>query len=216
MTSTAAIPSDDLQTKLAIALGVPDSVTIEPYFAYIVNSAGGINVEDYLELFIFVLEHFESQQGRTIKSLIDHLIRDGFRDMFPDPNVGIPRNEQVEDTVMCIIGTWATMLSSFQRICRVRKVTAAYTIFSRTVQSPKSPYDENVTGLNSGSELLPGGKWDYRSDTVGGLTTTTMLPSNTNSAATTSSLQNLPIQSIGHSSPSPNGKLLHCGPSSRS
>jgi hypothetical protein len=213
MTSTAAIPSDDLRTKLAAALGVPDPATIEPYFAYIVNSAGGIHVEDYLELFIFVLENFGSQRGRTIQSLIDHLIIFGFRDMFPDPNAGVPRNEQVEDTVMCIIGTWAMMLSSFQRICRVRKVTAAYTISSSTVQSPKSPYDESVTGLISRSGLLPGGKWDYRSDTVSGLATTTMLSSNTHSTVTLSSLQNLPTQSIGHSSPSPNGRLLRCNPS---
>lgn len=213
MTSTAAIPSDALRTKLATALGVPDPATIEPYFAYIVNSAGGLPVEDYLELFIFVLDHFGSQRGRTIQSLIDHLVLHGFRDIFPDPNAGVPRNEQVEDTVMCIIGTWATMLSSFQRVCRVRKVTTAYTIFSSSVQSPKSPYDESVTGLVSGSELLPGGKWDYRNDTVSGLATTTMLPSNTNSTVTLSSMQNLPTQLVGHSSPSPNGRLLHCNPS---
>ena len=213
MTSTAAIPSDALRTKLSTALGVPDPATFEPYFAYIVNSAGGLPVEDYLELFIFVLDHFGSQRGRTIQSLIDHLVLHGFRDIFPDPNAGVPRNEQVEDTVMCIIGTWATMLSSFQRVCRVRKVTTAYIIFSSSVQSPKSPYDESVTGLIGGSELLPGGKWDYRNDTVSGLATTTMLPSNTNSTVALSSMQNLPIQLVGHSSPSPNGRLLHSNPS---
>ncbi|KAH7095661.1 hypothetical protein FB567DRAFT_35560 [Paraphoma chrysanthemicola] len=83
---------------------------------------------------------------------------------------------------MCILGTWTTMLSSFQHKNRSRRVVAAYSLFAdaTTVQPtplttqlttrpaspsvPILPYDNSVAGLITGCGLLPGGQWDYRSN----------------------------------------------------
>jgi hypothetical protein len=210
MSLKATTPSDELRTRLAHALGYhdyPASATAEPYLTYIVKSYGGEDVEDYLELFIAVVEHFKSGAAVTggndsIQALIDKLTLAGFRSVFVDTSAGdAMRRAHVEDIIMCIIGTWTTMLSSFQLKGRSRKVTAAYNIFANAVPSPKDPYEENVAGLILGSELCPGGQWDHRVD-IGNDTTSklVMLLSNATGATNQSSLQSL-MQSTGQLQP---------------
>lgn len=206
MSLKAITPFVELRTRLAHALGYrdyPANATAEPYLTYVVKSYGGEDVEDYLELFIAVIEHFKSRAAvaggnDSIQALIDKLTVAGFRSVFVDTSPGdAMRRAHVEDTIMCIIGTWTTMLSSFQLKCRSRKVTAAYNIFANAVPSPKDPYEENVAGLVLGSELCPGGQWDHRVD-IGNDTTSklVMLLSNATGAANQSSLQSL-MQSTG-------------------
>lgn len=184
--------SIDDRTRLAHALGFsdyPTNTTSEPYLNYILRQyAGSQSIEDYIDLFIEVLEHFEtglSANGAiaapTVQTLIDKFALSGFRDVFADTVAGDPRRrEHVEDTVMCIIGTWTTMLSSFQHKNRSRKVLAAYSMFADATTSQTAtpttlpamtptplslqtaPYDESVAGLITGSGLLPGGQWDHR------------------------------------------------------
>lgn len=165
-------PSGDSRTRLAHALGYydyPSNATAEPYLSYIDKGHHGEVLEDYRELFIAVIEHFDvpvkgSAGDDSIQALIDKFSLSGFRGVFKDTGAGDPmRREHVEDMVMCIIGTWTTMLSSFQHRCRSRKITAAYTMFSEGAP-PKNPYQENVAGLVLGSQLLPGGRWDHRMD----------------------------------------------------
>jgi hypothetical protein len=184
--------SVDDRIRLAHALGFsdyPTNTTAVPYLNYILEQyAGSETMEDYIGLFIQVLEHFRTGASanatptvHTVQTLVDKFALSGFRDVFADTVAGDPRRkEHVEDTVMCIIGTWTTMLSSFQHKNRSRKVVAAYGIFADATTSqaamptalpvtqppPNSvtiaPYDESVAGLIAGSGLLPGGQWDHR------------------------------------------------------
>jgi hypothetical protein len=150
--------------------------------------AGSETIEDYTELFIEVLEHFQpgaSANGTptapTVQTLIDKFALSAFRDIFTDTVAKDPRRkEHIEDTVMCIIEAWTTMLSSFHYKNRSRKVVAAYSIFADATTSQTAtpttltattptllsvttaPYDNSVAGLIAGSGLLPGGQWDHR------------------------------------------------------
>ncbi|OAG03833.1 uncharacterized protein CC84DRAFT_1197442 [Paraphaeosphaeria sporulosa] len=180
------------RVRLAHALGFndyPTNSTAEPYLNYIQKQyAGSETIEVYIDLFIEVIEHFRPgavANGTpivpTVRTLTEKYALSGFRDVFADTLAGDPRRkEHVEDTVMCIIGTWTMMLSSFQYKNRSRKVVAAYSIFtdatisqtttpitpSSTTSTPPSvvvaPYDNSVAGLIAGSGLLPGGQWDHR------------------------------------------------------
>jgi hypothetical protein len=174
----------DERTRLAQALGFrqPTNTSVEPYLDYILKQyAGSATTEQYAELFIEVVEHFRSgastNRAPTIQALLDKYSLQGFRNVFADTGPGDPtRKEHVEDTVMCICGTWAAMLSSFQHKSRSRKVVAAYSLFAAqltphgatpttaaTTQAMATvPYNETVSGLIAGSGLLPGGQWDYR------------------------------------------------------
>jgi hypothetical protein len=180
--------SAEHQTRLAHALGFsdyPTNTTGIPYLNYILRQCtGSETIEDYVELFIKILEHFRMVTSTnrtptpiTVQALMDKFTSSGFRNVFSDTVAGgSRRREQVEDTVMCVIGTWTTMLSSFQLKNRSRKVVAAYGIFADTTASQDSipirppslgaatiaPYDEDVAGLITGSGLLPGGEWDHR------------------------------------------------------
>jgi len=194
MSLSSSKSSVDDRTRLAHALGFseyPTNSTAEPYLNYILKQyAGSQTIEDYIELFIEVLEHFRpgavakgAPAAPTVQTLIEKFASTGFRDVFADTVAGDPRRkEHVEDTVMCIIGTWTTMLSSFQHKNRSRRVVAAYSLFAdatttqatpSTSQStttsaspsvPVLPYDNSVAGLVAGSGLLPGGQWDYRTN----------------------------------------------------
>lgn len=153
MSLKAATPSDDIRTRLAHTLGFheyPANATAEPNLTYITKSHGGADTEDYLELFIAVTEHFETQaaapgKDHSIRALIDKLVLTGFRGMFMDTSAGDSmRRAHVEDTIMCIVGTWTVMLSLFQLRCQARKVTAAYNVFANAKPLHKDPYEENV------------------------------------------------------------------------
>jgi hypothetical protein len=185
----SSIHSVDSRIRLADALGFieyPANPSIEPYLDYILKQyAGNATTEEYVELFIEVVEHFRSgalaNRTATIQTLLDKYSLSGFRNVFADTTAGDPRRrEHVEDTVMCICGTWTTMLSSFQHKSRARKVVEAYNLFASrsTPQAamlttvpgtqPSSnpvaaaPFNESVAGLINGSGLLPGGQWDFR------------------------------------------------------
>lgn len=165
--------SHDVRTRLAHALGYhdyPANPTVEPYLTYIYRRhVGSGALEDWLELFIEVIEHFDvnakgSGGGDSIQTLTDRLAASGFRGLFADTSAGhAARMEHVEDTVMYILGTWTTMLSSFvQQQNRSRKVIAAYRLCSESTSSAPDPYDNDLAGLLAGCELLPGGRWDRR------------------------------------------------------
>jgi hypothetical protein len=216
MTLKTATPSDDVRTRLAHAVGFhdyPPNATAEPYLAYVIKSCGGEDIEEYLELFVHITMHFKSQTGGhdSIQALIDKLVLSGFRSVFQDTGSGDDmRKEHVEDVVMCIIGTWATMLSSFQNRCRQRKVIAAYGMFLDSSQPTVPPYDNNVAGLVIGSELLPGGRWDRRMDfEADAVLKVLTLLSNTPSQSSASSMQNLLVQSTGRLQSASTSKYTH-------
>jgi hypothetical protein len=168
------------RVRLASAFGFieyPANPSIEPYLDYILKQyAGNATTEEHVELFIEVVEHFRTNRTPSVQALLDKYTASGFRNVFTDTKPGDPRRkEHVEDTIMCICGTWATMLSSFQHKSRARKVVAAYNLFANqsTLQAATlttvppnpmaiAPYNESLAGLINGSSLLPGGQWDYR------------------------------------------------------
>jgi hypothetical protein len=184
--------SHDHRIRLAHTLGFSDypaNTTVAPYLDYILKQRGGREtIEDYVDLFIEIIEHFRISTATTgkptvcpIQTLIDKFVSHGFREVFTDTVAGDSRRkEHVEDTVLCMIGTWTTMLSSFQHKSSSRKVVAAYRLFADATTSQGSkttiplpgqppsgfakiaPYGESVAGLIKGSGLLPGGEWDQR------------------------------------------------------
>ncbi|KAF2818113.1 hypothetical protein CC86DRAFT_364684 [Ophiobolus disseminans] len=188
-----SVHSIDDRVRLAIALGfTATNTSVEPYLDYILKQyTGNATTEEYVELFIEVVEHFRSGASAnatpTIQTLLDKYSSSGFRNVFSDTPAGdLKRKEHVEDTVMCICGTWTAMLSSFQHRSRSSKVVAAYNLFAArstphaattttaaatpittaaTQPAPNTvgvaPYNESVAGLINGSGLLPGGQWDY-------------------------------------------------------
>jgi hypothetical protein len=229
--SSKISPVDD-RTRLAHALGFSDypaNTTAVPYLNYILKQYTGNDMEDYIELFIEVLEYFRtgaSANGtptvHTIQTLIDKFALSGFRDVFADTVAGDPRRrEHVEDTVMCIVGTWSTMLSSFQHKNRSRKVVAAYGIFADSTTSQAAmpttlpvaqptlnpvtiaPYNESVAGLITGSGLLPGGQWDHRINFESDATTKLIaLMLNASNCPNRTPLQNLLAPTSGRNPPS--------------
>lgn len=165
-----AQPLDPQRIALAHALGYddyPDNLTAEPYLNYIANRhIGRGTLSEYLELFIRVIEHFSRGQEKpnetkstpeSIRALLDALILSNDEDMFPDTKAGSPmRKDDVEDTVMYILGTWSMMLSSFVQLPNgFRKVTTAYNIRAQAEEEKAEAYDENLAGIVKGSCLLP-------------------------------------------------------------
>ncbi|KAF2633043.1 hypothetical protein BU25DRAFT_87966 [Macroventuria anomochaeta] len=229
--SSKKSPFDD-RTRLAHALGFrdyPTNTTAVPYLNYILKQhAGSETIEDYVELFIEVIEHFRpgastnrTPTDPTIQTLVDRFASSGFRDVFADTVAGDHRRrEHVEDKVMCIIGTWTTMLSSFQYKNRSRKVVAAYSIFADATTpqaaaptaSPATtptlpivtmaPYDNSIASLIASSGLLPGGQWDHRMSFEGDATMKLIaLMLNTPNALNRTSLQNLLAHTPGRAPP---------------
>jgi hypothetical protein len=119
----SSIHSVDSRIRLANTLGFieyPANPSIEPYLDYILKQdAGNATTEEYVELFIEMVEHFRlgalANSTATVQILLDNYSSSGFRNIFADTTAGDPRRkEHVEDTVMRICRTWNTMLSSFQ------------------------------------------------------------------------------------------------------
>lgn len=230
--------SSDGRTRIAHALGFsdyPTNKTPAPYLNYILKQyAGSETAGDYLELFIEVLEHFRTSASpngtpttQTVNTLFDKFVSSGFRNVFTDTDAGdSKRKEHVEDKVMCIIGTWTTMLSSFQLKNRSRKVVAAHRIFAGTTvhatipttmhTSPPSPpsviiepYDESVAGLITGSGLLPGGQWDHRISLESDATAKLMgLMLNASNFQGRNALQNMFASTSGRTTPPKNRTSL--------
>lgn len=201
--------TQDVRTRLAHALGYhdfPANATAEPYLTYIrKRHVGSGPLDEWLELFIEVVEHFAididakgSGDGDSIRALIEDLAAKSSHGVFADTNVGqAARIDHVEDNVMYILGTWTTMLSSFvQQRKRSRKVVTAYKLCSGSVITVPDPYDNNLAGLLAGCELLPGGRWDrgheHRHDTATELRLM-MLSSSPNASV---SPMHVPMQSV--------------------
>jgi len=168
--------SDQLRIELAHALGFPRyPVTTasdpEPYLNHIANrNVGRGTLEDFLELVIQVVEFFKQENDNSnsttsIQGLLHNLATSSSQ-YFSDTQASTqPRRDDVEDTVMYIIGIWTMLLSSFVHLPVVggaRKITLAYTIRAQEKGSTlhSSPYDGDVSSLLTGSGLLPSaGEW---------------------------------------------------------
>jgi hypothetical protein len=161
---------DSLLSELAHALGFPDyptCTTAEPYLNYITNRyIGRGTLEGYLKLAIHVVQYFEVvDPAKSIQELLDTLTTSS-NDYFSDTKVGSQtRHEDVEDTVLYVIGVWTMLLSSFVHLPvagGARKIALAYSIRAQENIGPSAyePYEENVAGLIKGSGLLPtAGHW---------------------------------------------------------
>ncbi|KAH8725784.1 hypothetical protein GQ44DRAFT_680494 [Phaeosphaeriaceae sp. PMI808] len=169
-------PTNNLRIKLAHTLGFPDyptTATAEPYLNYITNRfVGRGTLEWYLRLVIHVIHHFQADEApvappliKSIRRLLDTLATSS-NDYFTDTKPGSQtRREDVEDTVLYIIGAWTLLLSSFVHLPVVggaRKITLAYGIRAQdTCTTPRcDPYEESLSGLIRGSGILPSaGQW---------------------------------------------------------
>ncbi|KAL1606341.1 hypothetical protein SLS60_003743 [Paraconiothyrium brasiliense] len=167
MSRRRANPPNHLRVELAHALGYndyPNKLSAEPHLRYIENRhIGRGTLEEYLALFLRVIKHFsvyhekrtESPTGsHTIRELLDAFTGADGEAMFADTKAGsVSRKEDVEDTVMYIVGTWSMLLSSFVQLPNgFRKVTLAYNL---QTGFHKEAYDEDLAGLLRGSYLLP-------------------------------------------------------------
>jgi hypothetical protein len=164
-----------LRVELAHALGFPDypvDSTAEPYLSYISNRyIGRGTLEEYLKLVMYVVRHFEANSHDTslplnsIQELLDTLST-STEEYFSDTQAASAvRRDDVEDTVLYVIGVWTLLLSSFVHLPvagGARKVALAYAIRAQESASALSnhPYGETVSGLIRGSGLLPvAGQW---------------------------------------------------------
>lgn len=167
---------DTLRIDLAHALGFPeypDVRTPEPYLNYIANRhVGRGSLEGYLKLVIHVVNYFkpeadeqEPKDNKSIQGLLDTLATSA-NEYFSDTKAASrARREDVEDTILYIIGTWTLLLSSFVHLPvagGARKIAMAYSIRAQESASilVSHPYEESVAGLIAGSGLLPAsGQW---------------------------------------------------------
>jgi hypothetical protein len=165
--------NDVRRNALAQAIGFadyPNNATAEPYLNYISNRhIGRGTLEEYLGLFLRVVEHFK-QNGScgaqtpaldSIQVLLDTLVISENEELFSDTKAGSSmRKEDVEDTVMYILGIWTMLLSSFVQLpSGVRKVMVAYTLRVQSRGITRAACEENLAGLLKGSGLLPTPAW---------------------------------------------------------
>ncbi|KAH5679265.1 hypothetical protein HBI21_083060 [Parastagonospora nodorum] len=167
---------DQLRIELAHALGFPEYPATtasdpEPYLNYIANrNVGRGTSEGFLELIIQVVEYFKqgnetSISTPSIQGLLDGLSTPPSQYFSDAPASTQPRRDDVEDTVMYILGIWTMLLSSFVHLPvagGARKITLAYTIRAQGKSNKlhNSPYDGGVSSLITGSGLLPSaGQW---------------------------------------------------------
>lgn len=168
---------DQLRIKLAHTLGfaeypVTTATDPEPYLNYIANrNVGRGHLEGFLALVIQIVEFFKQGNDNpnltpSIQELLDNFATSPSQ-YFSDTKASTqPRRDDVEDTVMYIMGIWTMLLSSFVHLPvagGARKITLAYTIRAQekgnTLQN--NPYNGDVSSLITGSGLLPSaGQWD--------------------------------------------------------
>jgi hypothetical protein len=101
------------------------------------------------------VEHFS--KGATIRVLLDALVGSDNEEVFADTKAGSAvRREDVEDTVMYILGAWVGMLGSFVGLPNGgRKVVVMYGMRAQAEGSKTEAYDHSLAGLVRGSGLLP-------------------------------------------------------------
>ncbi|XPS70184.1 hypothetical protein M3J07_002417 [Ascochyta lentis] len=179
MSLTSTKSTSDLRTRLSNALGIDvdaANTTARPYLTYVINNlVGRGQSEDSAELFVYVVQHFKQVTGgqtarKSVQMLFDEVA--GLRPQilaWDTAAGGNPQPEAVEDKIMCMLGIWCTMLSSFESVFvgsstrqtkRSRKVVLAYDAFAANATPPKNAYDGSLAELILGSELLPCGIWD--------------------------------------------------------
>ncbi|KAF2466190.1 uncharacterized protein BDR25DRAFT_317979 [Lindgomyces ingoldianus] len=175
MASRKSSPPDSL-IPLAHALGYsdyPHSNTASPYLNYILNQhIARTTLEEYLSLFQRIIAHFSIpdvlEDGRpqrdSIQVLLDELVASNGQGLFIDTPAGsVIRKEDVEDTVLYILGVWTMMLSSFVRLPNgFRKVIVAYNHRAQRKVTGDHVYEDSLAGLIRGSGLLPSpGNWSH-------------------------------------------------------
>ncbi|ORY08583.1 hypothetical protein BCR34DRAFT_626161 [Clohesyomyces aquaticus] len=156
---------------LAHALGFsdyPHNSTASPYLNYILNQHVARTTQDeYLLLFRRIITYFEhpavsedgkdgsKPEGPSIQSLLDELTSSKGEGVFEDTPAGSKvRREDVDDTVLYILGVWTMMLSSFVRLPNgIRKIAVAYMYRTQKREADAatcSAYDESLAGLLHG------------------------------------------------------------------
>jgi hypothetical protein len=166
---------DDNTQRIALARAIgfadyPNNTAAEPYLNYISNRhIGRGTLEEYISLFLRVVEHFKQDGSNgaqtpaldSIQVLLDNLVVSVNEKLFSDTKAGSTvRKEDVEDTVMYILGTWTMLLSSFVQLPNgVRKVMVAYTLRAQSRGITGAAYEEGLAGLLKGSGLLPTPTW---------------------------------------------------------
>jgi hypothetical protein len=107
-------PSENLRTDLARTLGFPNyphDAAAEPYLNYLTNRCiGSDTTEAYIELLIMVVKYFDrapadSSAMKSVQGLLDVVSS--------SPAYAQRNHEDIEDTVLFVIGTWTLLLSSF-------------------------------------------------------------------------------------------------------
>ncbi|KAF1970999.1 hypothetical protein BU23DRAFT_570259 [Bimuria novae-zelandiae CBS 107.79] len=171
-----------LRISLAHALSYneyPNDLSAEPYLNYIANRHVGRGMLDnYLALFMRVVQHFSNAQKQpvritpsapSIRSLLATLSSSDSEAMFANTETGSKaRKEDVEDTVMYIMGTWTMLQSSFvQLLSGFRKIMTAYEMQTELDGTSKESFDQSLAGWIQGSRMLPGPHKETRSSIIG-------------------------------------------------
>jgi hypothetical protein len=203
---------NSLRIELAHALGFPSYPTTteaDPYLNYITNRyIGRGTLEGYLKLVIHVARHFQTDDdekslpGTSIQGLVESLTASSNEHFLDTESGSQTRRDDVEDTILYIVGVWSLMLSSFVHLPfagGARKITLAYGIRAQEScnTSRCHPYEETVSGLTKGCGLMPTpGQWslagseDDGADLKAAVQLMAMLRgSQSSSAATTPNLQ---------------------------
>lgn len=167
---------DQSRVDLAHALEFADyshSKAAEPYLNYISNRhMGRGTLSQYNSLFVRIVTHFIGYGGRvqtpfSIQSFLD-LMNDSFESVFIDTPPGSKtRKEDVEDTVLYILGVWSLMLSSFVRMpTGARRVAVAFQEFHLGNTGLDDIWKETPAALIKGSCLIPSSRPSQLPQTV--------------------------------------------------
>ncbi|KAF1996765.1 hypothetical protein P154DRAFT_579546 [Amniculicola lignicola CBS 123094] len=204
-------PLNPLEADLAQALGYPDNSIARPHINYISNRHIGI-LDHYLALFVRVIAHFDddgttsnaTQKSDSIQALLDELVASQRDEMFNDTEPGSKmRKEEVEDTVMYILGVWTMLQTSFVQLPNSsRRIVMAYRNKLSEQGTPGTGLDDNLASLVKGSGLLPApGHWIEETHPDDELLRTamklvTLLSDSKNSNNATSMVQSLSTSSL--------------------
>lgn len=138
---------EDLRLSLAEKLGFQSTKVAKPFLNYICNRhLGPETIEEYLELFTTVVEHFRLLPSHANTGSGSTSIKALFEKFASPVNARSDQAEAVKDKIMYILGVWTTMRSDFCEKDGTRRILATC----------QNPYDNDLVGLLTGSGLLPG------------------------------------------------------------